>query len=85
MLVRPSRIVVTVIAAIRTFTARFVRCETGRPRRLAAADAVQPPHAVVVPDGSGRESSPTYSVSGRRAKRFLATTLVWVIRAWRVS
>ena len=43
MLDRPSRIVVTVIAAIRTFTAQFVNWESGRPRRLAAPDAVQPP------------------------------------------
>jgi hypothetical protein len=34
--------VVTVIAARRTFTAQFVKCETGRPLRLAAPDAVQP-------------------------------------------
>jgi hypothetical protein len=54
MLLRPSRIVVTGIAAIRTFTAQLVRRETGQPRRLAAPDAVQPPNAVVVPDGSGR-------------------------------
>jgi len=46
--------VVTVIAAMRTFTAQFVKCETGRPLRLAAADAVQPLHAAVVPDDSGR-------------------------------
>ena len=54
MLGRPSRIVVTVIAAIRTFTAQFVNWESGRPRRLAAPDAVRPLNAVVVPDGGGR-------------------------------
>ena len=54
LLTRSSRIVVTVIAARRTFTAQFVKCETGRPLRLAAPDAVQPLHAAVVPDDGGR-------------------------------
>ena len=40
--IRSSRIVVTVIAARRTFTAEFANYETGRPLRLAAPDAVQP-------------------------------------------
>jgi len=42
LLIRLSRIVVTVIAAMRTFTAQLVKWETGRPLRLAAPDAVQP-------------------------------------------
>ena len=54
LLIRSSRIVVTVIAAMRTFTAQFVNCETGRPLRLAAPDTLQLLYAVVVPDGSGR-------------------------------
>ena len=53
-LFRSSRIVVTVIAAMRTFTAQLYKYETGRPLRLAAPDAVQPRRAAVVPDDSGR-------------------------------
>jgi len=49
LLIRLSRIVVTVIAAMRTFTAQLVKWETGRPLRLAAPDAVQPLKAAVVP------------------------------------
>jgi hypothetical protein len=55
LLIRSSRIVVTVIAAMRTFTAKLSKWETGRPLRLAAADAVQPLCVAVVPDDSGVE------------------------------
>jgi hypothetical protein len=54
LLIRLSRIVVTVIAARRTFTAKLVKRATGQPLRLAAPDVVQPLTAAVVPDDSGR-------------------------------
>jgi hypothetical protein len=62
LLVRSSRIVVTVIAARRTFTAQFVKCETGRPLRLAAPDAVQPLNAAALPARSPRLPSTRTSV-----------------------
>jgi hypothetical protein len=54
LLIRSSRIVDIVIAAMRTFAAQLLKSATGRPRRLAAPDAVQPPNAAVVPDDGGR-------------------------------
>ena len=47
-----ARIVVTVIAAVRTFAAQLLKYATGRPLRLAAPDAVQPLQAAVVPADS---------------------------------
>jgi len=72
--------VVTVIAAMRTFTAQLLKLATGRPLRLAAADAVQPPNAAVVPDDSGRRARRRTAGPEVGPKRFFAASSFRVIR-----